>query len=40
MPATPASVLQEAVDEQVAVFDYALKANARAARKWLNSIKK
>jgi GNAT superfamily N-acetyltransferase len=40
MPATPASVMQGAVQEQVAVFDYALKANARAARKWLNSIKK
>jgi GNAT superfamily N-acetyltransferase len=35
MPATPVSVLQEAVEEQVALFDYALKANVRAARKWL-----
>ncbi|OGB27704.1 MAG: histone acetyltransferase [Burkholderiales bacterium RIFCSPLOWO2_02_FULL_57_36] len=34
-PANPASVMQEAVEEQVASFDYALKANARAATKWL-----
>jgi GNAT superfamily N-acetyltransferase len=40
LPASPASVLQEAVEEQVAVFDYALKANVRAARKWFNNIKK
>jgi GNAT superfamily N-acetyltransferase len=35
LPATPVSMLQEAVEEQVALFDYALKANVRAARKWL-----
>jgi GNAT superfamily N-acetyltransferase len=40
LPPSPVSVMQEAVEEQVAVFDYALKANARAARKWINSIKK
>jgi GNAT superfamily N-acetyltransferase len=37
-PANPASVLQEAVDEQVASFDYVFKANARAAVKWLESL--
>lgn len=35
LPANPASVLQEAMEEQVASFDYAFKANARAATKWL-----
>ena len=35
LPADPASVMQEAVEEQVASFDYAFKANARAATKWL-----
>jgi GNAT superfamily N-acetyltransferase len=39
-PANPASVLQEAMQEQVAVFDYTLKANARAASKWLASFSK
>jgi len=34
-PANPSSMMQEAVDEQVATFDYALKANTRAAAKWL-----
>jgi GNAT superfamily N-acetyltransferase len=34
-PANPASVMREAVEEQVASFDYALKANARVATKWL-----
>jgi RimJ/RimL family protein N-acetyltransferase len=34
-PANPASVMREAVEEQVASFDYAFKANARAATKWL-----
>jgi GNAT superfamily N-acetyltransferase len=34
-PATPASVLREAMEEQVAMFDYTLKANAKTARKWL-----
>ncbi|MGB6056567.1 MAG: GNAT family N-acetyltransferase [Burkholderiaceae bacterium] len=34
-PANPASVLQEAMEEQAATFDYTLKANARAASKWL-----
>lgn len=35
VPANPASVMREAVEEQVASFDYAMKANARAATKWL-----
>jgi RimJ/RimL family protein N-acetyltransferase len=37
-PANPASVLQEAVEEQVAMFDYTFKANARAASKWLANL--
>ena len=35
IPANPASVLQEAVEEQVAQLDYSIKANTRAAVKWL-----
>lgn len=34
LPPNPASVLQEALEEQFATIDYALKANARAAVKW------
>jgi RimJ/RimL family protein N-acetyltransferase len=37
-PASPASVLREAVEEQVATLDYTLKANARAAGRWLQSL--
>ncbi|MDB5841749.1 MAG: family N-acetyltransferase [Herminiimonas sp.] len=37
-PANPASVLQEAVEEQVAMLDYTFKANARAATKWLANL--
>jgi RimJ/RimL family protein N-acetyltransferase len=37
-PANPASVMREAVEEQVASFDYAFKANSRAATKWLEII--
>ncbi|HWW06423.1 GNAT family N-acetyltransferase [Collimonas sp.] len=37
-PANPASVLQEAVQEQVATLDYTVKANLRAALKWLSSL--
>ncbi len=33
-PANPGSMLQEAVEEQVASFDYSFKANAKAAAKW------
>ncbi|HAT31809.1 MAG TPA: histone acetyltransferase [Janthinobacterium sp.] len=33
-PPNPASVLQEAVEEQFATLDYTLKANTRAAVKW------
>jgi GNAT superfamily N-acetyltransferase len=36
-PADPSSVVQEAVEEHVAVFDYVLKANTQAAMKWLES---
>ncbi|MGI4847303.1 MAG: GNAT family N-acetyltransferase [Janthinobacterium lividum] len=36
-PASAGSVLQEAMAEQVALIDYAFKANARAASKWLAS---
>jgi hypothetical protein len=35
LPANPASVLQEALDEQFATLDYTLKANKRIATKWL-----
>ncbi|MBV8664898.1 MAG: GNAT family N-acetyltransferase [Burkholderiaceae bacterium] len=38
LPASPASVLQEAVEEQVASLDYTIKANAKAAVKIFNSI--
>lgn len=37
-PANPASMLQEAVEEQVASLDYTLKANTRAAKKLLRNI--
>ena len=39
-PANPATVMQEAVEEQVAMLDYTLKANARAATKWLAHLTK
>lgn len=35
---SPATMLQEAVEEQFATLDYALKANTRAAAKWLDKI--
>jgi GNAT superfamily N-acetyltransferase len=38
LPANPASVLQEAVEEQIASFDYTLKANNRAAADLLANI--
>lgn len=38
LPANPGSVMQEAVEEQVATFDYALKANAAAATRWLGHL--
>jgi GNAT superfamily N-acetyltransferase len=34
-PPSAASVMQEAIEEQFATIDYTLKANARAAVKWL-----
>ena len=38
LPPNPASMLQEAVDEQVASIDYTIKANIRAAMKWLERL--
>lgn len=38
LPADPASVMQEALDEQFATLDYTLKANKRAALKWLGRL--
>jgi GNAT superfamily N-acetyltransferase len=40
LPADPRSVLQEAVDEQVASFDYNMKANTKAMFKWWNRVQK
>jgi RimJ/RimL family protein N-acetyltransferase len=37
-PANPRSVLREAMDEQVAQFDYTVKANTKAAFKWLGKL--
>ena len=39
-PPNPGSVLQEALEEQFAVLDYTLKANARAAVKWFEPKKR
>lgn len=38
LPASPGTVFREALQEQVASFDYALKANTRAAVKWLANL--
>lgn len=38
LPADAVSVLKEAVQEQVAAIDYSIKANARAAVKWLGNL--
>jgi RimJ/RimL family protein N-acetyltransferase len=38
LPANPASMLQEALDEQFATIDYTLKANKRIATKWLDRL--
>lgn len=38
-PPSPGSVMAEALEEQFAVIDYTVKANARAARKLFNSKK-
>jgi RimJ/RimL family protein N-acetyltransferase len=35
-PANPSSMMREAVDEQVASFDYALKTNTQSVSKWLD----
>lgn len=40
MPPSPGSVLQEALQEQFATFDYAIKAQARAATKLFESARK
>ncbi|MBS0308058.1 MAG: GNAT family N-acetyltransferase [Proteobacteria bacterium] len=37
-PPDPASVLREAVDEQVATFDYAYKRNTHAISQWLHHL--
>lgn len=37
-PASPATMLAEAVEEQFASFDYGIKANAKAAAKWWNKL--
>lgn len=37
-PASPRTMMQEAVDEQVASFDYAIKANTHVAAKWLDNL--
>lgn len=37
-PANPVTVIQEAVEEQVAQFDYTLKANTKAAVRWLDNM--
>nr|WP_233410601.1 GNAT family N-acetyltransferase [Rugamonas sp. CCM 8940] len=37
-PPNPGSMLQEAVEEQFATLDYTLKANTRAAVKWLDRL--
>ena len=38
LPANPSSVMQEAVEEQVASLDYGIKANTRAAVKLLSHL--
>ncbi len=38
LPASPGTVLQEAVQEQFASLDYAVKANTRAAVKWFDRL--
>lgn len=38
LPADAVSVLKEAMQEQVASIDYTIKANARAAAKWLRHL--
>ncbi|MEO7494259.1 MAG: GNAT family N-acetyltransferase [Massilia sp.] len=35
-PANPASMLQEAIAEQIATIDYTVKANTRAVTKWFS----
>ncbi len=38
LPPNPTSMLQEAYEEQVAAIDYTIKANTRAAVKWLGRL--
>jgi GNAT superfamily N-acetyltransferase len=40
LPASPGSVLQEAIEEQFATIDYTIKAQARAATKFFEAAKK
>jgi GNAT superfamily N-acetyltransferase len=35
-PANPGSLLKEAVEEQVAIIDYIIRANSRVAARWLS----
>lgn len=37
-PANPVSMLQEAVEEQVALIDYIIRANSRVAARWLSQL--
>nr|WP_225984594.1 GNAT family N-acetyltransferase [Noviherbaspirillum aerium] len=37
-PASPGTMLAEAVEEQFAFFDYGVKANTKAAMKWLRKL--
>jgi len=38
LPASPATMLAEAMEEQFATFDYGFKANTKAALKWWNRL--
>nr|WP_233575779.1 GNAT family N-acetyltransferase [Noviherbaspirillum saxi] len=38
LPASPGTMLAEAVEEQFATFDYGFKANTKAALKWWNRL--
>ncbi|PUA18397.1 GNAT family N-acetyltransferase [Glaciimonas sp. PCH181] len=38
LPASAATLMQEAMQEQAATLDYTLKANVRAALKWLSNL--
>jgi GNAT superfamily N-acetyltransferase len=40
LPANPATVMREAMEEQVATFDYAFKANTHTAAKWFAQLQR